>query len=216
MQVHRHWPGLSMYAVTLLFLLLTLFDPHDLFIWVLETSWVIVGFGLCLWFNSKHIYPTPLLSWSLFIHALILIYGAWYTYELVPLGNRVSDLMGWERNHYDRLGHFVQGLFPAILVREVLQRNEVVNGRAWRECIVFAAVMAFTGLFELIEFAAALLFGDGAAAYLGSQGDVWDAQWDMTMCLIGGVLSILLLQHVHQSQLDALSSTGADRQRVSA
>ncbi len=184
-----------------LFLLVTLLNPHDRFTWVLEVFWVVIGLCLLLWLNSRKIIPTHLLSICLVAHAFILIYGGWYTYELVPLGDWFSDNLNWERNHYDRLGHFAQGFFPAVLFREVLYRNRVVNGMVWLEFIMFGFVMAFTSIFEIIEFGAAMAFADGADAYLGSQGDIWDAQWDMVMCGIGGVISILVLSKIHISQM---------------
>lgn len=108
---------------------------------------------------------------------------------------------GWQRNHYDRIGHFAQGFLPAILYREVLVRSRVLSAGRWLELIVFAGVMAFTALFELLEFGAALSMGHSADAFLGSQGDPWDAQWDMFYCGIGGLLSILLLARWHGRQL---------------
>ena len=121
------------------------------------------------------------------LHAFILIYGAWYTYSRAPLGHLWCDWFGWERNHYDRLAHFAQGFFPAVLIREVLCRNNVVNGVRWREFLVFACAVASAGIFELIEFTVAVALGDGTAAFLGSQGDVWDAQWDMLWCGVGAI-----------------------------
>ena len=194
------------YMTVILFLIITAIHPYDFFTWVLEVSWVIVGLTICLILNYRGVFTTRLLAWALVIHAVILIYGAWYTYERVPLGELMSDWFGWERNHYDRIGHLAQGFFPAILAREVLYRNSVVNGKLWREGLVFTCLMAFTGIFEIIEFAAAVTFGDGANAYLGSQGDVWDAQWDMIMCGIGGAVSILLLSQWHYSMLKKLQA----------
>lgn len=191
--------GLIQYAIVVLLLVVTGISPHDRFTWFLEVSWILVGLVVLWVLNIKGVFPTHLLGWALVIHSMILIYGAYYTYAYVPLGDFVSELMGWERNHYDRFGHFAQGFFPAIFAREVFVRNHVVNGFFWREGLVFACIMAFTGIFEIIEFAAALAFGDGAIDYLGSQGDVWDAQWDMVMCGFGGLISIFAISRWHLS-----------------
>jgi putative membrane protein len=193
--------GAAQYLLVIVFLLISGLTPHDGFTWLLECVWILVGLVVLLALNRRGIAPSPLLAWALLIHALILIYGAWYTYERVPLGEWMAETFAWQRNHYDRIGHLAQGFFPALLFREILLRNQVVNGRAWREGLVFACLMAFTGIFELIEFAAAMAFGGGADAYLGSQGDIWDAQWDMLMCALGGLVSIALLSRRHERHL---------------
>lgn len=195
------YTGWAQVAIVAGFLAVTAFSPHDYFTWFLEVSWVLVGFVVLAILRIRNVTVSQYLGWALFVHALILIYGGWYTYELVPLGDWASNAFGWQRNHYDRLGHFAQGFLPAFLYREILVRNRVVNGFAWREGIVFAMVMAFTGIFEIIEFAAAKAFGADANAYLGSQGDIWDAQWDMVFCGIGGLLSILLFSKSHANSL---------------
>ena len=114
----------------------------------------------------------------------------------------MKELFGFERNHYDRIGHFAQGFIPAVLIREVLMRHHVVNGLGWLEFVVFAGCMAFTGIFEIIEFAAAKLLADASHAYLGSQGDIWDAQWDMLLCGVGAALSILIFRRLHVGLLE--------------
>ncbi len=196
--------GFWQYFAVMGFLGFTLIDPHDHFTWLMEIIGVAGGVAvlLCVW--RRGIHPSPLLSWFLVLHAFILVYGAWYTFSRAPLGYFGADWFGWERNHYDRLAHFAQGFFPAVLIREVLCRNNVVNGIRWREFLVFACAMAFAGIFELIEFAAAVVLGDGTAAYLGSQGDVWDAQWDMLWCSVGAVVSIALFSRRHSLQLTQL------------
>jgi putative membrane protein len=140
-----------------------------------------------------------------------LIYGAWHTYSRAPLGAAWSEWFGWERNHYDRLAHFAQGFFPAVLIREVLSRHRVVNGTQWREFLVFTCAMAFGGIFELIEFAAAVGLGDGTSTFLGSQGDAWDAQWDMLWCGIGALVSIALLAGRHEQEIAQLQDGTSPR-----
>lgn len=178
--------------------------PYDRATWFMEVPWIFVGLGIVAYLHMRNIRISMLLGIALFIHALILIYGGYYTYEKVPLGFWMQDIFGFTRNHYDRIGHFAQGFFPVLLYREVLYRNKAVNGSYWLELIVFAFAMAFTCIFELIEFTAAKLLGGDANLYLGSQGDIWDAQWDMSFCGLGAIVSIILLGTLHKRQLKVL------------
>ncbi len=141
------------------------------------------------------------------IRALILTYGAHYTYAEVPLGDWAQESFGWARNHYDRLGHFAQGFIPAIIAREVLLRTSPLERGKWISFLVVAVCLAFSALYELIEWWTAVLQGDGdlASDFLGSQGDVWDAQWDMFLCLLGAITSLATLGWLHDRQLDALA-----------
>lgn len=184
------------------FLIISGINPHDRFTWLLEVSWVILGLGVLGYVQYKGIALSTPLKIALFIHSLILIYGGWYTYELAPLGEAMSTVFGFERNHYDRLGHFAQGLFPAILYREVLVRANAVTGKRWRELFVFALAMAFTALFEILEFVCVLAFGAASDAYLGSQGDVWDAQWDMIYCGLGALVCIVFVSAWHYRMIE--------------
>ena len=194
--------GYVFYSVVLLFLLISGITAHDLFTWTLEISWVVLGLIViaCLFFRKIRF--TLILKWAFFLHAMILIYGAWYTYELVPLGEWSKEVFHFTRNNYDRIGHVAQGLFPAILYRELLFRYNAVKKGWWMELFVFALCMAFTAIFEIIEFSAAMAFGAASDAYLGSQGDIWDAQWDMIMCGIGTILSILFFRRLHLRELE--------------
>jgi putative membrane protein len=201
--MHRS-TGFWQFSAVVGFLGVTLVDPHDFFTWLVEATGIVVGVAIVLGIWRRGIRLSPLLSWCLMLHAFVLIYGAWHTYSRAPLGAAWSEWFGWERNHYDRLAHFAQGFFPAVLIREVLSRCNVVNGARWREFLVFACVMASAGLFELVEFAAAAILGDGTAAYLGSQGDTWDAQWDMLWCGVGAVASSVLMCGRHNLELTKL------------
>jgi putative membrane protein len=126
----------------------------------------------------------------------------------------MKGAFGFTRNNYDRLGHLAQGFFPAVLFREVIFRRDVAKKGLWTEIFVFSVCMAFTAIFELIEFAAALTFSSGADAFLGSQGDVWDAQWDMTMCGVGALLSIALLRKIHLKELKLVSGASVKTMSV--
>jgi putative membrane protein len=138
------------------------------------------------------------------LHALVLILGAHYTYAQVPLGFWVQDLLDLSRNPYDRLGHLVQGFVPAILAREVLLRRSPLRPGKWLFTLVTCVCLAVSALYEIIEWWAALLGGDGAIAFLGTQGDPWDTQSDMAMALVGAVCALALLSRWHDRQLERL------------
>ena len=133
--------------------------------------------------------------------------GGHYTYAEVPLFDRLAEMFDWQRNHYDKVGHFVQGFVPAILAREILLRKAVVNGRAWLNFYVVCFCLAFSAFYELIEWWVAVLSGESAEAFLGTQGYVWDTQSDMAWALTGAVLSLLLLSRYHDRQIISLSKT---------
>ena len=135
------------------------------------------------------------------VHALILILGGHYTYAQVPLGFWVQDWLGFARNHYDRLGHFAQGFVPAILVREILLRTSPLRRGRWLFFLVTATCLAISACYELIEWWAALAGGEAADAFLGTQGDVWDTQWDMFLALLGALTAQLLLGRAHDRAL---------------
>jgi putative membrane protein len=170
---------------------------------VLEVSWVVVGIPLVLVTHRR--FPlTMLLTRLLALHALVLILGGYYTYERVPLGEWVKDWFDPERNHYDRFGHFMQGFVPAILAREVLLRRSPLRPGGWLFLTVTSICLAFSAFFEMLEWWAALAFGQSADAFLGSQGDVWDAQWDMFLALIGALTAQLALGALHNRAVAAL------------
>ncbi|MFY2763989.1 DUF2238 domain-containing protein [Arenimonas sp. MALMAid1274] len=175
-------------------------DPTDRLTWLLEVIWVMVGLPLVAWAWGR--FPlTRLLCWLLAIHAVILIYGGAHTYAETPLGLWFKDSFDLARNHYDRLGHFAQGFVPAILARELLLRKTPLQVGGWLFYLVCAAALSFSAFFEFIEWWAALAWGGEADAFLATQGDVWDTQWDMFLALCGAVLSLLLLSRVHDRQL---------------
>ena len=147
---------------------------------------------------------SPLLYRLLFIHAVILIVGGHYTYARVPAGFWVQDWLDLSRNHYDRLGHLAQGFVPAILVREVLLRSSPLRRGKWLFSLVVCVCLAFSAFYELIEWWAALLGGDSAESFLGTQGDVWDTQWDMFLALIGCISALVLLRRTHDKSMEAV------------
>ncbi|MEE9390946.1 MAG: DUF2238 domain-containing protein [Planctomycetota bacterium] len=191
---------LILLALTALAMLWSLIGVHDLATWGMEVAPIFLGVPLLL--GSARAFPlTPLLYRLLFVHAIILIVGAHYTYARVPLGFWMQDLFGFERNHYDRIGHLAQGFVPAILAREILlRRSPLVSGK-WLFFIVVSICLAFSAFYELIEWWAALATSGGATDFLGTQGDVWDSQWDMFMALCGASAALLFLSRYHDAQL---------------
>ena len=133
--------------------------------------------------------------------------GGHYTYAEVPLGFWARDLFGLARNHYDRLGHFIQGFVPAIVVREILLRKTPLRPGGWLFFLVTSVCLAISALYEFIEWWTALLSGEAAMAFLGTQGDVWDTQWDMFLCLLGALASQIVLARLHDRELARLTST---------
>ena len=178
--------------------------PHDRFTWVLEVAPVLIGVPILL-ATGRRFPLTPLLYTLLAAHACILMVGGRYTYAEVPVGFWVSEALGLARNHYDRLGHFAQGFVPAVLAREVLVRTSPLKGSRWLPAVVIAFCLAFSALYELVEWWTAVATGDSATAFLGTQGDVWDTQWDMFLALIGAVTALVTLSRVHDRQLAALA-----------
>jgi putative membrane protein len=144
---------------------------------------------------------TPLLYFFILLHCIVLMVGGHYTYAEVPL---FDNLFGAERNNYDKVGHFFQGFVPALLAREILLRKRVVNGDTWRNLYIVSVCLAFSAFYELIEWWVALLSGEDAEAFLGTQGYAWDTQSDMGLALLGAIGSLLLLSKLHDAQLAKL------------
>ena len=182
--------------------------PFDPTTWVLEVAPILIGVPILI--ATYRRFPlTPLLYRLLFLHALILMLGGHYTYAKVPLGFWVRDLLGLARNHYDRLGHFAQGFVPAILAREVLIRRTPLRRGGWLFFLVTCVCLAFSATYEFIEWWSAVIGGSAADAFLGTQGDVWDTQWDMFLALIGALVAQLLLGKVHDRELARIGPVSA-------
>jgi putative membrane protein len=180
--------------------------PHERGTWVLEVLPVLVGAPLLV-ASASRLPLSPLLYRLLFLHAVILMVGGHYTYARVPLGFWVQDLLELSRNHYDRLGHLAQGFVPAILAREILLRTSPLEPGKWLAFLVTAVCLAFSALYEMLEWWAALVGGAAADAFLATQGDVWDTQWDMFLALVGAVSAQLLLAGAHDRSLATLERT---------
>jgi putative membrane protein len=177
--------------------------PHDRTTWWLEVFPILIAAPLLLATASR--FPLTSLVYTLLaIHAVILCVGGHYTYERVPLGFWMEDWLGLTRNDYDRIGHFAQGFVPAIFMREVLLRASPLQRGRWLFFLVASTCLAFSACYEFIEWWTALAAGQAADAFLGTQGDVWDTQWDMLFALIGAIAAQLMLGRAHDRSLERL------------
>ena len=202
MPIHTYTPrhGLALVAAMGALLIWSAIGPEDRLTWLMEVIWVIVGVPLLIFTYSR--FPlTRVLYVLIALHCALLIVGGHYTYAKVPLGLWAQDAFDLARNHYDRLGHFAQGFVPAILARELLLRKTALKPGGWLFYLVVAAALSFSAFFEMIEWWAALVWGADADAFLATQGDVWDTQWDMFLALCGAIIAQLLLSRLHDRQL---------------
>ncbi|MGH7674096.1 MAG: DUF2238 domain-containing protein [Gemmatimonadales bacterium] len=177
--------------------------PYDRGTWLMEVAPILIGVPILV-ATARRFPLTPLVYRLLFLHALILILGGHYTYARVPLGFWVQDLLGLARNHYDRLGHFAQGFVPAMLAREILLRSTPLRSGGWLFTLVASVALAISACYEFVEWWAAVLGGEAATDFLGTQGDPWDTQWDMFLALTGAVVAQLLLAGRHDRELATL------------
>ena len=175
-------------------------SPHDRFTWVLEVFPVLIGLPLLVWVYPRFRF-TPLVTTLIALHAIILMVGGKYTYAEVPLGFWMARTFHFARNHYDRIGHLAQGFVPALVAREVLIRRSPLAGTGWVPFVVVCFCLALSAFYELVEFWTALATGSAAEAFLGTQGDPWDTQWDMMLALIGAILALILMAPWQDRQL---------------
>lgn len=203
MSTHMRREPVALMAAITVALVISGIAPKDRMTWVLEALPVMIALPwLALTLRSFPL--TPLLYRLLSLHALILLLGAHYTYAEVPPGLWLQEAFEMQRNHYDRLGHLAQGFIPAIFVRELLLRRSPLERGPLLFTLVTSVCLAFSALYELIEWWTAVLVGDGAVAFLGSQGDPWDAQWDMFLALLGAITALLSLRSMHDRQINKL------------
>lgn len=179
--------------------------PYDRMTWLMEVMPVLIVMPV-LFMSFKKFPLTNLLYSLIFLHAIVLIVGGAYTYARVPLGFEIADWFNLDRNPYDKIGHFMQGFVPAIVAREILIRNHILAKGKMLSFIVICIVLAISATYELIEWAAALLLGQGAEEFLGTQGYEWDTQSDMFFALIGGSTALLFLSKWHDWQISNLIS----------
>ena len=178
-------------------------QPYDRATWWMEVFPVFVAWPV-MWATRRSFALTPLLYALIALHAVVLMVGGAYTYARVPLGFDLAQWLHLQRNPYDKIGHFMQGFVPALVAREILLRGAWVRGRQMLAFLAVCIVLAISATYELIEWAAALMLGQGADEFLGTQGDPWDTQSDMFFALVGGVSAQLLLARWQDRQIRAL------------
>lgn len=192
-------------ACSLIILAGSFIFTFDRLTWVLEVFPILIGLPILI-FTYKRFQFTSLVYGLLIIHFIILAVGGIYTYAEVPLGFWMQDWFGFERNNYDKIGHFAQGFIPAILAREILLRTSPLKIGKWLNVIVVSICLAISAAYEFIEWWAAIAQGASAEAFLGTQGYEWDAQSDMFLALIGASAALLLLSRVHNNLLKKIGA----------
>lgn len=184
-------------------LLLSAIHPHDYFTWFLEVVPALIGVAV-LAATYRRFPLTPLTYWLILAHCYVLFIGGHYTYAEVPAFNWLRDALHQSRNNYDKVGHFTQGFVPAMIARELYVRREVVKRGGWLAFLVVCTCMAISAAYEFLEWAVALGTGEGAEAFLGTQGYAWDTQSDMLYATIGAITAVLLLSRVQDRQIARL------------
>lgn len=193
----------SIFAVVMVW---SVIEPKAYGTWLMETAPALVGAAILI--ATYRRFPLTSLAYILVtIHAVILFVGGHYTYAEVPLFNWIRDEFDLSRNHYDRLGHFAQGFVPAILAREILLRTSSLRRGGWLFFLIVCVCLAISSVYEILEWLSVVVGAEAATDFLGMQGDVWDAQKDMTLAMVGGMLAQLLLAKAHDRQLEELSAS---------
>ena len=182
-------------------------NPKDYLTWILEVLPAVLGFILLIATYRK--FPlTPLLYSLILTHCIVLMIGGHYTYAEVPIFESLKSVQGIQRNNFDKLGHFMQGFVPALIAREILIRKAVIASAKWRNFFVVCFCLAFSALYEMIEWTVAIVSDTAADAFLGTQGYVWDTQSDMAFALVGAVAALVLLGRVQDRQIQDLTGPG--------
>jgi len=198
-------PLIGLTSIWIIALLWSGWSPFDRATWWMEVAPALIALPI-LWASMRRFPLTTLALALIGLHGFVLMLGGAYTYARVPIGFMVQDWLGLARNPYDRFGHFMQGFVPAIVLRELLLRLGGLKRGALLASLVIASCLAVSATYELIEFGAAMALGQGADEFLGTQGDPWDTQWDMLLCLIGAITALLGLTRLHNRQLDRISA----------
>lgn len=204
MLITRPYTHLLMLITIAICLIFSGLHPYDRTTWILEIFPILIAAPILI-ISYKKFPLTNLLYCLIFLHALVLMVGGIYSYARVPFGFTVAEWFDLARNPYDRFGHFFQGLVPALIAREILVRKQAINGKKMLAFIVVCIVLAISATYELIEWAAALMLGQGADEFLGTQGDMWDTQSDMFFAVVGALFSLLVFSHLHDKQLSKIS-----------
>jgi putative membrane protein len=203
----RAYP-LTLLAIGAALLVASAIHPFESGTWVMEVFPIFIAVPILL-ATARRFPLTPLVYTLVLVHACILMLGGHYTYARVPLGFWMERAFGFTRNHYDRIGHFAQGFVPALVAREVLLRRTPLRQGGWLFVIVSSICLAISACYEFIEWWSAVIGGSAATDFLGTQGDVWDTQWDMLFALIGAICAQLALGRVQDRQLARLTESRA-------
>jgi putative membrane protein len=201
---------LALLALAAVICLVTVYDPAAGRVsWLLEVGPGLLGIGVMVGVHRRF----PFSHWvhvCTFLHLLVLVYGGYYTYAATPLGNWAKEAFELERNHYDRVGHLALGVFPAFTIREVLLRCTPLVRGGWLTFLILSVVLAIAAFWELLEWWVTLLVAsDVGQAFLGSQGDIWDAQWDMFLALVGAAAALALFARAHDRSLARVPGVSA-------
>jgi putative membrane protein len=198
--VNANWVRVAWGGIFIAVLVWSAVEPKDRATWWLEVAPALIGLAV-LGATWRRFPLTPLVYWAILLHAVVLMVGGHYTYAEVPLFDTLSDVLGWQRNNYDKLGHFLQGGVPALIARELLLRLTPLNRGGWLNFLVVCVCLAISASYELVEWGVALVSEQAAESFLGTQGYVWDTQSDMAFALLGSVLALLTLSRWHDRQL---------------
>ncbi len=201
--MHRTLLLKTLVILVLLALLASAFSPHDRTTWLMEILPAAILLPALI-YNHQRFPLSSLLYLLLAVQALGLIAGGHYSFARVPVGFWLQDWLELDRNPYDRLGHFLQGVVPALIARELLVRKDRVHGKHLLPFVCVCMAMTLSAVYELVEWAAALALGQGAEEFLGMQGDPWDTQADMFCALLGALTAMTLLVHLHDRSMAAL------------
>lgn len=195
---------LALAAIVIAALVASGIAPYDRATWLMEVAPVLVALPILA--STRERFPlTDLLYVLIALHALVLVLGGAYTYARVPLGSWLQEAFGFQRNPYDRIGHFMQGFVPALVAREILLRTTTLRGAKMVAFLCLAVALAISAVYELVEWGAALALGQGAEEFLGTQGDPWDTQSDMFMAMVGAIVALVILSRLHDRRIALLA-----------
>jgi putative membrane protein len=191
---------LALLGIAAVVLIWSAIGCHDYFTWLMEVFPALIGGAVLVWLYPRFQFTTLVYA-LITMHAIILMIGGHYTYALMPVFEWIKDAFHLDRNYYDRLGHFAQGFVPVMIAREVLLRITALKRGVLLNYLLLSIAMAISAWYEILEFASARLAGGAADAFLGTQGDPWDTQWDMTCCFIGAICALVFMGRIHDRAL---------------
>ncbi len=190
-----------MVAIWLVFLIISGIGAKEFDTWCLEVFPVVLASAILFYTNKKFPLPRFVMIW-IFIHGLVLMLGGHYTYAKVPFGFWLQDIFSFERNPYDRIGHLFQGFVPALIAKEVLFRQVQIQSRKWIYFLCVCICLTVSVIYEFIEWGVAVALGQGAEAFLGTQGDVWDTHWDIFLAGIGAIIALIIYHKIKPLEKD--------------